>query len=302
MNKGALLRTAGLAALVLTLSPVTTPGTAQEPIVFGVIGDSGEVTPGLRGVAREMLAYRRDRARFDFVLMLGDNIYSDGVGRGIQTVFEAPFADLLAAGVQFYAVLGNHDIRRGTEQQIHYAAWNMGGRRFYAFSKADGLVEFFGLDSTALSDEASALVIAEKARLDNERAALERKNDADGVGTTTAREAQRGARRGCRLHQGAGSCQGRPAGLARRDAGEIPGTMEGRLFAPLDLFRRHKAAATVVTGRCYDCGTCSNPCSSRRRGPGPCRSRSSLRPFHPAARERASESLGAGRTAGASAR
>ena len=173
MNRGALLRSAALATLVLVLTPATTPGQAQEPVVFGVVGDSGEVTPGLRGVVREMLAYRRDRARFDFVLLLGDNIYRDGVGRGIQKVFEAPFADLLAADVQFYAVLGNHDIRRGTELQINYAAWNMSGRRFYSFSKGEGLVEFFALDSTALSDEARALVLVEKARLDNERAALQ---------------------------------------------------------------------------------------------------------------------------------
>ena len=133
-----------------------------------------------------MLAYLRERAKFDFVLMLGDNIYSDGVGRGIQKTFEAPFADLLAAGVQFYAVLGNHDIRRGTELQIHYAAWNMTGRRFYAFPKGDSLIEFFGLDSTALSDEGRALVLVEKARLDNERAALLRKKT-----TLTASERER---------------------------------------------------------------------------------------------------------------
>ncbi len=160
---------------VLALARVATPGTAQEPIVFGVIGDSGDVSPGLRGVVREMGAYRRDRATFDFVLMLGDNIYSNGVGPGIQKVFEAPFADLLAAGVQFHAVLGNHDIRRGTELQIHYPAWNMRGQRFYAFSKGERLIEFFGLDSTALAEEASALEIVEKAQLDKERAALERK-------------------------------------------------------------------------------------------------------------------------------
>ena len=186
MNRGALLHSAGLATLVLMLTPATTPGKAQEPIVFGVVGDTGDVTPGLRGVVREMLAYRRDRARFDFVLLLGDNIYRDGVGRGIEKVFEAPFADLLAANVQFYAVLGNHDIRRGTELQINYAAWNMAGRRFYAFSKAEGLVEFFALDSTALSDEARALVLVEKARLDTERAALQRKKT-----TLTASELRR---------------------------------------------------------------------------------------------------------------
>jgi 3',5'-cyclic AMP phosphodiesterase CpdA len=164
-------RFACLAALAL----LATPGRAQEPLVFGAIGDSGEVSQGLLGVAREMQTYHRDRAKFDFVLMLGDNIYSDGIGRGLPRVFEAPFADLLRAGVQFYAVLGNHDIRRGTELQIHYPAWNMNGRRFYAFSKGDGLIEFFGLDSTALSEEPSSLEVAETARLEKERAALERK-------------------------------------------------------------------------------------------------------------------------------
>jgi 3',5'-cyclic AMP phosphodiesterase CpdA len=164
-------RFACLAALAL----LATPGRAQEPLVFGAIGDSGEVSQGLLGVAREMQTYHRDRAKFDFVLMLGDNIYSDGIGRGLPRVFEAPFADLLRAGVQFYAVLGNHDIRRGTELQIHYPAWNMNGRRFYAFSKGDGLIEFFGLDSTALSEEPSSLEVAETARLEKERAVLERK-------------------------------------------------------------------------------------------------------------------------------
>jgi 3',5'-cyclic AMP phosphodiesterase CpdA len=135
-----------------------------------------------------MLDYRRDRAKFDFILLLGDNIYSDGVGRGIPKVFEAPFADLLSAGVQFYAVLGNHDIRRGTNLQINYRGWNMAGRRFYAFSKGDRLVEFFGLDSTALSDEARSLVIVEKTRLDVERAALVRKK------TLTTPDEQRLAR------------------------------------------------------------------------------------------------------------
>ncbi len=143
--------------------------------MFGVIGDTGEVSKGLLNVVREMGDYRRERARFDFVLLLGDNIYNDGVGRGIPTVFEVPFAHLLQAGVEFYAVLGNHDIRRGTELQINYPGWNMNGRRFYSFSKRDDLVEFFGLDSTALAGEASALVVVEKARLDQERAALARK-------------------------------------------------------------------------------------------------------------------------------
>jgi acid phosphatase len=171
-RSGTALLAAGVAGLALLVSA---PTTAQAPLAFGVIGDSGEVTRGLLGVAREMANVHRDRTKFDFVLLLGDNIYSDGVGRGIAKVFEAPFADLLARGVQFYAVLGNHDIRRGTELQIQYPGWNMNGRRFYEFSKEDGLIDFFALDSTALSDEAWSLEVAEKARLDKERTVLERK-------------------------------------------------------------------------------------------------------------------------------
>ena len=170
---------------LVALALLATPVRSQEPVVFGVIGDTGDVSKGLLNVAREMSDYRRERVPFDFVLLLGDNIYRDGVGRGIQKVFEAPFADLLAAGVQFYAVLGNHDIRRGTQLQVNYPGWNMNGRRFYSFSKGDALVEFFGLDSTALAGEASALVVVEKARLDQERAALARK------ATLTASETRR---------------------------------------------------------------------------------------------------------------
>jgi calcineurin-like phosphoesterase family protein len=103
------IRGLGLAACLLGLTPLSAPPGAQDSVVFGVIGDSGEVTRGLVAVAREMGVYRRDRSKFDFVLMLGDNIYSDGVGRGLAKGFEAPFADLLAANVQFYAVLGNHE-------------------------------------------------------------------------------------------------------------------------------------------------------------------------------------------------
>ena len=246
-----MLRTAGLAALVLTLASATTPGKAQEAIVFGVIGDTGDVTTGLRGVAREMLAYRRDRARFDLVLMLGDNIYRDGVGRGIQKTFEAPFADVLAAGVQFYAVLGNHDIRRGTELQIHYPAWNMTGRRFYAFSKGDGLIEFFGLDSTALSGEARTLVLLEKARLDNERAALQRKKT-----TLTASEQRRSRASTRSLARMSCSSMSRkpsrmPSWCGSGMRWRIPGR-DGRSSSCTTRFTppQQDAGATAANGRC----------------------------------------------------
>ena len=54
---------------VAWLAPLRAPAIGQEPLVFGVIGDSGEVTMGLLRVCREMEAYRRDRGRL-IVLML----------------------------------------------------------------------------------------------------------------------------------------------------------------------------------------------------------------------------------------
>jgi 3',5'-cyclic AMP phosphodiesterase CpdA len=61
--------------------------------------------------------------------------------------FEGPYGELLRRGVSFRAVLGNHDVRKGRETQINYPKFNMGGRLYYSFTKGDGLVEFFALDS-----------------------------------------------------------------------------------------------------------------------------------------------------------
>jgi 3',5'-cyclic AMP phosphodiesterase CpdA len=97
-----------------------------------------------------MVAWRA-KFPFDFVLMLGDNIYGGSGPSDFRTKFELPYARLLDAGVTFYAALGNHD--DGAE--IHYARFNMEGRRYYTFRKAErtlqGLsgagVRFFALDS-----------------------------------------------------------------------------------------------------------------------------------------------------------
>ena len=58
------------------------------------------------------------------MLMAGDNIYeSPATPDDYRTKFEEPYAALLAAGVRFYAVLGNHDDPR----QRNYPPFNMGG-------------------------------------------------------------------------------------------------------------------------------------------------------------------------------
>lgn len=108
---------------------------------FAVIGDSGAGDRAQYDVAREMEAYR-EKVKFDFVIMLGDNIYGGHSPRDFVRKFEVPYKPMLDAGVKFYASLGNHD---NPDDERLYKPFNMGGERYYAFRKGD--VAFFALDS-----------------------------------------------------------------------------------------------------------------------------------------------------------
>jgi predicted phosphodiesterase len=147
------------AAAVRELSPA--PGELALPvregsIRFAVIGDSGRGDVPQNEVARQMVAWRA-KFPFEFVLMLGDNIYDRHTPKDYLEKFEKPYAALLEAGVRFYAAIGNHDDPR----QINYAKFNMEGRRYYSFRKSEmrlaGLagagVRFFVLDSRSLDPE-----------------------------------------------------------------------------------------------------------------------------------------------------
>jgi len=87
------------------------------------------------------MAHYHELFPFDFVLMLGDNIYGSQLPADYTKKFEEPYKPLLDAGVKFYASLGNHD----DPNQRFYKPFNMGGQRYYDFKKGD--VRFFALDS-----------------------------------------------------------------------------------------------------------------------------------------------------------
>ena len=122
-----------------------------DSVKFAVIGDSGRGWKPQHEVAQQMAAYRQ-QFRFDFVLMAGDNIYEGPASADDYRVkFEEPYAALLADGVRFYAVLGNHD----DPNQRHYAPFNMHGHRYYTFTPPANVlaalvtdVRVFALDST----------------------------------------------------------------------------------------------------------------------------------------------------------
>lgn len=151
--------TRATATTVRELSPAA--GTLGLPlrdgsIRFAVIGDSGRGDDAQHDVARQMVAWRA-KFPFDFVLMLGDNIYGTHTAQDYHTKFEEPYRSLLDAGVVFYASIGNHD----DPSQIYYAKFNMDGRRYYTFRKSErrlaGLVgagvRFFVLDSRSFDPE-----------------------------------------------------------------------------------------------------------------------------------------------------
>lgn len=113
----------------------------DKSVRFAVIGDSGTGDHQQYEVAQRMEAYR-EATKFDFVIMLGDNIYGGHSPHDFVSKFERPYQALLNAGVKFYASLGNHD---DPNDERLYKPFNMGGQRYYAFRK--GEVAFFALDS-----------------------------------------------------------------------------------------------------------------------------------------------------------
>src|SRR5512143_3749347 len=93
-----------------------------KSVRFAVIGDSGTGQHEQYEVAERMELYR-ERVNFDFVIMLGDNIYGGHQPDDFRKKFEAPYRVLLDAGVKFYAALGNHD---DPNNERLYKPFNMG--------------------------------------------------------------------------------------------------------------------------------------------------------------------------------
>ena len=115
-------------------------------VKFAVIGDNGTGDTPEYDVGRQMAA-ARDRFPYDFVIMLGDNMYGRQEPRDFVDKFEKPYADILKAGVPFFATLGNHD----RPENRDYKGFNMDGRRYYTFVRAN--VRFFVLDSNELDPQ-----------------------------------------------------------------------------------------------------------------------------------------------------
>jgi hypothetical protein len=117
-----------------------------KSIRFAAIGDNGTGTREQYDVAAQM-ARLHQRFPFEFVVMLGDNIYGGQTAADFKLKFEDPYKALLDAGVKFYASLGNHD----NPNERFYKPFNMGGKRYYSFK--NGNAAFFALDSNYMDPE-----------------------------------------------------------------------------------------------------------------------------------------------------
>ena len=87
--------------------------TGQDKLEFVAIGDTGSRLPGQYTTAKALVKAYEDKP-FEFVLLLGDNIYPHGdVSKYGEAGFTQPYGPLLKAGVPFYVSLGNHDVLFG---------------------------------------------------------------------------------------------------------------------------------------------------------------------------------------------
>jgi len=134
--------------LILILSLIVFCARADEfkfplksgSVKFAAIGDMGTGEAPQYQVAERMNT-ERQQFPFDFVIMLGDNIYGGSSPKDFEKKFEHPYKALLDSSVKFYASLGNHD----NPNERFYKLFNINGANYYAFKK--GNVRFFALDS-----------------------------------------------------------------------------------------------------------------------------------------------------------
>ncbi len=115
---------------------------------FAVIGDSGTGDPAQSQVARQMMLWRQ-KLPFNTVLALGDNVYPAGEPSLFQGRIQEPYQSLLQAGVRFFPVLGNHDVKAGFgDQQLAY--WGVPAHYNLKLGRPGQDVEIFALDTTVM--------------------------------------------------------------------------------------------------------------------------------------------------------
>ena len=128
---------------------------------FLVVGDTGTGTDKQQELADLMFRYRA-AFPYEFILMLGDNMYGSEKAADYKVKFEDVYKRLLDEKIKFYAALGNHD----ESNQRFYEAFNMNGEEYYNFKK--GSVSFYALNSNYM-DKKQVTWLEEKLSTDTSK-------------------------------------------------------------------------------------------------------------------------------------
>ncbi len=147
IHRAALVSCVALAAISLLFcaQEVTLP-LKPDSVRFAVIGDMGTGKKPQYEVADQMIRARQ-KFPFEFVIAVGDDLYGGSDPSDYENKFERPYKLLLDAGVNFYAVLGNHD----NPNERFYKPFNMNGQKYYTYKKSN--IRFFALDSNYMDKE-----------------------------------------------------------------------------------------------------------------------------------------------------
>lgn len=135
----------GSSSLIL---PIENPDQLRF-LAFGDYGTGSRQQMKVAELAEELCKTRS----IDALLLLGDNIYMDGVSSSHdplwKTIIEEPFGSPCLAKLPLYPVLGNHDYKGQANAQIEYSLvnhrWKL-PKRFYSV-KAGKLLEIIGMDT-----------------------------------------------------------------------------------------------------------------------------------------------------------
>ncbi|MCA9426236.1 MAG: glycosyltransferase family 39 protein [Candidatus Omnitrophica bacterium] len=132
---------------IITTDPAKPEGRIVRLAALGDTrsGDSGQIQLG------SALYHTDESEALNGIVLLGDNISFLGEPEYFEEHFVKPYNALLDAGVKFFAVLGNHDIKGGHSGfQLNHPFLNMNGRRYYSEVFGENLVECFMLDTNTI--------------------------------------------------------------------------------------------------------------------------------------------------------
>jgi hypothetical protein len=145
-SKPGALPASAAAARAATPSIDLSPPREMGSVRFGILGDTGTGDRRQYEVG-DLMTKAMQIFPFEFVIMLGDNIYGSERPQDFVKKFEKPYEGILSQKIPFYAALCNHD----DPTQRYYKPFNMNGERFYTFKKGDA--RFFALDSNYMDQE-----------------------------------------------------------------------------------------------------------------------------------------------------